>query len=405
MPLIRCPNGHFYDDAQRASCPWCASGSTVTGGPVNAPPPLPAAPPEPPPPAAPAAPSPPPVHGANNTPETTYGFTRTEAVFTGRVKSIYDMIVPPDEPEEIRSAEDEPVSGGVTNALAITGGVCFLMLAALPWFGATNSHSYIYCFMYAMCAGLCALSFRYRYVNAAAAVCVIAYMSFCFLKSFGNFDYYPFLMALSLLPLLSKKRAYRVTVAALAIVCAFISSFLVARAMYEIKLGGKYAFVAGALAVPALMIWASPAGPLMSQRDDNPTAETCGVAILLAMQFFPATAFILAALGSWIRHVPIDASGALFHIADAGYVGISLGRFPWWTKFRFLAQIIQTISFSSFFALALAKLTPRAFRAFRRENAAKLSLITVGFILLIMISVVMISVMSDSLIGIDWSEI
>jgi hypothetical protein len=211
-------------------------------------------------------------------------------------------------------------------------------------------------------------------------------------------------MALSVLPLLSKRRAYRVTVAVLEIVFAFICSFLAVRAMYEIKLGGKYAFVAGALAVPLLLIWASPAGPLMSHRDDNLTAETCGVAILLAMQFFPAMAFILAAVGSLIRHVPIETSGGLFHIADAGYIGISQGRFQWWTKCRFLAQIMQTISFSSFFALALAKLTPRAFRVFRRGNAVRLSFITIGFIILIMISAVMMSMMFGGLIGIDWNK-
>jgi hypothetical protein len=390
MPLIRCPNGHFYDDAQHASCPWCRQSGVTADGTVSVPP-LPAAPP-------------PPVSGANSAPDVTYGFAKTEAVFTGRVKSIYDMIVPPDEAEETSAAEEAPVSGRVTNALAITSGVCFLMLAALTWFGATDSHSYIYCSMYALCAVLCALSFRYGYVNAAIIAYVTAYISFCFLTSFTNFDYYPFIMALSILPLLGHRRAYRAAVAALEVVCAFICSFLVARAMYEIKLGGKYAFVAGALAVPLLMIWASPAGPLMSHRDDNPTAETCGVAILLAMQFFPAMAFILAAIGSLIRHVPLEASGALFHIADAGYIGISQGRFQWWTKYRFLAQIIQTISFLPFFALALAKLAPRAFRVFRRENAVKLSLITIGFILMIMISAVMISVMSDSLIAIDWSK-
>ncbi|MDR3354485.1 MAG: hypothetical protein LBO21_05560, partial [Synergistaceae bacterium] len=382
MPLIRCSNGHFYDDEQHASCPWCAQGSAATVKSPEIEPQRNAAPPPNvivPPPSAPETPQPAPlrpVRGADKTPEAASGFTKTETLFTGRVKSIYDIIVPPDEPEEKSAAMDEPVSPRVTTPLAITSGVFFLILAALPWFGATDYHSYIYCSMYALCAGLCALSFRYSYVNAAAAAYVIAYMSFCFFASFTNFDYYPFIMALSILPLLGKRRTYRVTVAALAVVCAFICSFLVARAMYEIKLGGKYTFVAGSLAVPLLMIWASPAGPLMSQRDENPTAETCGVAILLAMQFFPVLTFILAALGSLIRGVPIESSGALFHIADAGYVGISLGRFPWWTKFRFLAQIIQIISFSSFFVLALAKLTPRAFRVFRGENAAKLSFVT-----------------------------
>jgi hypothetical protein len=398
MPLIRCPNGHFYDDERHASCPWCRQSGVTADNPANAPP-LHIAPP----PDVPSVSSPS-VGGEGSAPEMTYGFAKTEAFFTGRVKSIYDMIVPPDEPEETGADAEEPVSGRVTNALAITSGVCFLMLAALTWFGATDGHSYIYCSMYALCAGLCALSFRYGCVNAVVIAYVIVYISFCFLTSFTNFDYYPFIMALSILPLLGNRRAYRVTVAVLEVVCAFICSFLVARAMYEIKLGGKYAFVAGALAVPLLLIWASPAGLLMSHRDDNPTAGTCGVAILLAMQFFPAMAFILAAIGSSIRHVPLEVSGALFHIADAGYVGISQGRFQWWTRYRFLAQIIQIISFSPFFALALAMLTPRAFRVFRRENVVKLSLITIGFILLIMISAVMISVMSDSLIAIDWSK-
>jgi hypothetical protein len=335
----------------------------------------------------------------------TYGFARTEAVFTGRVKSIYDMIVPPDEPEGTGAAADEPVSPKVTNALAITGGVSFLALAALPWFGATDFHSYVYCFMYALCAGLCALSFRYRHANAAVVSCVIAYMSFCFLTSFADFDYYPFIMALSMLPLLCKGRAYRVTVAAIIVICAFICSFLVVRAMYEIKLGGKHSFVAGALAVPLFMIWASPAGPLLSQRDENPATESCGAAILLAMQFFPAMAFIISAIASSIRGIPAEASGALFHIADAGYVGISQGRFPWWTKYRFLAQIVQAIAFSSFFTLALAKLDSRAFRAFRRENAVKFSLLVIGFIILITISAVMISAMADRLIVVDWSNL
>jgi hypothetical protein len=335
----------------------------------------------------------------------TYGFGKTEAVFTGRVKSIYDMIVPPDEPEEISAAAEELVSPKVTNALAITGGVFFLALAALPWFGARDYHSYIHCFMYALCAGLCALSFRYGHVNAAVVACVVAYMSFCFLVSFSNFDYGPFIMALSVLPLLCKRRAYRVTSAAIVVICAFICSFLVVRAMYEIKLGEKHSFVAGSLAVPLLMIWASPAGPLLSQRDENPTAESCGAAILLAMQFFPAMAFIISAIASSILGVPAETSGTLFHIADAGYVGISQGRFPWWTKYRFLAQIIQVIAFSSFFALALAKLDSRAFRAFRRENAVKFSLLVVGFIILITISAVTISTMADRLIVVDWSNL
>jgi hypothetical protein len=222
MPLIRCPNGHFYDDEQHASCPWCRHSDAAADGSASAPllqqvPPPPGAHPASLPPAL-----PPSVRGANNAPEMTYGFAKTEAVFTGRVKSIYDLIVPPDEPEQTSAEMEEPVPGLVTNTFAITGGVCFLMLAALPWFGATDYHSYIYCFMYALCAGLCALSFRYGCVNAAVIACAAVYISFCFLASFTNFDYYPFIMALSVLPLLSKRRAYRVTVAVLEVVFAFI---------------------------------------------------------------------------------------------------------------------------------------------------------------------------------------
>jgi hypothetical protein len=334
-------------------------------------------------------------------PEVTYGFTKTEAVFTGRVKSIYDMIVPPDEPEGAGAAEEAPVSPAAVKALAITGGVFFLVLAVLPWFGATDYHSYIYSALYALCAGLCALTFRHRYVNAAVAAAAVIYMSFCFLTDFTNFDYYIFIMALSVLPLLGSGRRYRVAVAVFVLVCAFVCSFLVVRAMYEIKLGGKHAFVAGSLAVPLLMLWASPTGPLLSQRDENQAAELCGVAIPLAMQFFPAVAFIIAAVASLARHVQMDAGGALFHIADAGYVGISQGRFPWWPKYRFLAQIVQAVPFSSLFVLALARLSPRAFRAFRTGNAVKLSLFAIGFIFLIMASVVAVSMMFDSLIAIE----
>ncbi|MDR0647886.1 MAG: hypothetical protein LBF92_00920 [Synergistaceae bacterium] len=330
----------------------------------------------------------------------TYGFTKTEAVFTGRVKSIYDMIVPPDGQESAGEAEEEPVSPAAVKALSMTGGVFFLVLAVLPWLGATDYHSYIYCALYAICAGLCAASFRYRYANASAVAAVLVYMSLSFLADFTNFDYYLFIMALSTLPLLGDGRGYRVAVAALVLICAFICSFLVVRAMYEIRLGGKHAFVAGALAVPLLMLWASPSGLLLSQREGNRAAELCGVAIPFAMQFFPAVAFIVAAIASLARHVPMDAAGALFHIANAVYIGVSQGRFPWWGKFRFLAQIIQAVAFSSLFALALAKLQPRAFRAFRMENAAKLTLLVMGFILLIMASVVMISMMFDSLIAI-----
>jgi hypothetical protein len=234
-------------------------------------------------------------------------------------------------------------------------------------------------------------------VNAIVVAAVAVYMSFYFLANFMNFDYYLFIMALSLLPLLGSGRGYRVTVAVLVLIFAFICSFLVVRAMYEIKLGGKHDFVAGALAAPLLMLWASPMGPLLSQGEEKRTAELCGVAIPLATQFFPAVVFIAAAVASLVRSVPMDAAGALFHIADAGYIGISLGRFQWWGSYRFLAQIIQTVSFTSLFVLALAKLQPRAFSAFRRENAVKLFILTIGFIILIMVSVVMISMMFDSL--------
>jgi hypothetical protein len=193
-------------------------------------------------------------------------------------------------------------------------------------------------------------------------------LAYSFFFAFEVFDYHLFVMMCSLLALevvKIEKRSYARLFCFTFIAAAIAAGVLTLRSLYGIYEGTYHAYVAGAVAIPFLMLFAALAGLFLAKDAKNTPALNYAVGCLAALQFFPIIAFVLLAVSS------LCGSGVdvLCYISGASFLRISLGQFLWCSGWRFAGLAIQILAFAPFFALAFAQMAPDLFmRAFSREN-------------------------------------
>jgi hypothetical protein len=206
------------------------------------------------------------------------------------------------------------------------------------------------------------------------------------LLEFRFFDYHLFIVTLSILSLsVSGSKKWSVILSSALALCTIFSGIMAARAIYGVKFGAYHAYVAGAVIIPFLTLFISAAGLLLSRK--NSPASQYAALCLVSLQFFPAAVFVLQGLLS---------VNTLFYIADANFVGVSPGLFPWWSRGRFVAMFVQFFAFAPFFALSLAQMTPEIFtRDFDKKNLVKSILVIIGTIIAVTLATLTISLISD----------
>ena len=232
------------------------------------------------------------------------------------------------------------------------------LLAILTFFSSNIRDVITFLPLYALCTAQCYYKFENKITNYSFLSYLICYLLSSVLINFRLFDYSFLIFTLCLLSLMaSKSKKFQVISCLFMVVCAVILGILV----LHINKNTHYTYVAGSIAIPFLLLLSSPMAFLL--EDTESRKINFGIAILIALQFFTSTIFMIYTAGF------TNNSQLLYHIINANFPGFSLERFSLWNYGRFIALIIQFISFASLLMLAMAAITPKLFLyALRTEN-------------------------------------
>lgn len=273
----------------------------------------------------------------------------TESVFTN--KAAFFAEKPPQVKPEPQGRSE------ISKRLSLAGGLSFGVLCLLCWLSGEKSDLFVACPLYVLCIVQCCLAFRDRRVNITFFSILFFYLGYAFFVAFDLFDYHMLTLACGLCTLLAARNGpgRRQTAFALCAALVFgavLSGILVYRSMGNIASGLYSPHVGGAVAVPFIMLFAAPLCLLLaSERVDHRKYAHIG---LTALQLFPALIFVLhVVLSHAVGISPYDNIGMLFYIADADPVGLSTGKFAWWSNWRFIGQLVQLTAFVPLFGLAV----------------------------------------------------
>ncbi|MDR1376347.1 MAG: serine/threonine protein kinase, partial [Synergistaceae bacterium] len=210
---------------------------------------------------------------------------RTEGIFASRAETGGARQEKPKEPQI--EAPPETVK-----KLAISSGIFFALLGLSCWLGGLDGRVVIFFPLYALCVVQCALRLRNRYVNAFFLLALVLYLSRSFLFAFEIFDYHLFIMTCSLLVLeAAKEQKYGTLFCCSLAVCAVVSGILVVHSLYGVYEGAYHSYVAGAAAIPFLMLFIALSGLCFVKK--NTSMTNCAAGCLIAFQFFPAIVFVV----------------------------------------------------------------------------------------------------------------
>ncbi|MDR2179379.1 MAG: serine/threonine protein kinase [Synergistaceae bacterium] len=291
--------------------------------------------------------------------------------------------------EEVKNVDDvgeEELNVGVSpkivKRLAILSGIFFGVLGFSCWL---NGFDYVWVFfsLYALCVVECILQLRNKYMNAFFLLTLALYLSYSFFFAFEIFDYHLFIMTCSLFALetaRAERRNYGSLLCGALIVCAFVSGVLVVRSLYGIQRDVYHAYVAGAVAIPFLMLSIALAGLFLIKK--NTSAASYAVSFLIASQFFPVMAFIAHSMESMRGIYSRSGIDVLFYVANATFLKISPNHFLWRANAYYMGMIVQCFAFIPFFLLAFMQITSEAC-VLNKKNSMKLLFAVAGFIVAI----------------------
>jgi serine/threonine protein kinase len=329
----------------------------------------------------------------------------TESVFTSRVRA--DMTTGA---ARVRDRSAEPAFPPETvKKFALTGGIAFGVLSLLGLLNALGAlgisrglggvaSDLVFPPLYLLFMAQCAIKLKNKYVNALLISALSVYSALTFLYAFQSFDYHLFITCLSLIVLYAagiRGGGRGLVLCSALLVCSAVCAGLIIR--YILNSGRYYDYVAGAAVMPFLMLFAAIAG-LVLVMGKNSSAASYALTSLFALQLFPLTALAIHLLSSLYNGVSIygDAD-TLFYVANTGFIGLSLERFPWWSNSRILGFVLQIAAFMPFCALASAETTPGIFlRTFDKNNRKYLLISSICFIIFIALVVKVLSSVLDS---------
>ena len=267
---------------------------------------------------------------------------KTRAVFSPRkvmpkAEIINNNISEPEVPENIM----KNLSLFSLISMLILGALCFLT-------GNINNIP-----VYALFALQCGLKFKFKSINILTLTGLMCYVIYATLINFKAFDYAFLSIALAFASIdaaRSKKFIFQVILCLGMLGYAGVVSWMIVRAMRGVISQTHYAYVAGAVGIPLVLVLASPAG-IMFARDKW---DMRALSSLIALLGFALIAFILSALN------PVNK--ILFYAANSNLI-----------KFmpevlllaRVLVLICQTIAFSVMLFLAVAQGLPVLYLKFK----------------------------------------
>lgn len=291
---------------------------------------------------------------------------RTQIIFS------QSEIIPPESP-----ALNEPeiqISEDIIKKLSISSSIFCGLLAVLTFFSSNIRDVITFLPLYTLCITQCYYRFENKIINYSFMSYLICYLLLSVLINFSLFDYSFLIFTLCLLSLTaSKSKKFQVASCIFMIVCALILGILV----LHINKNTHYTYVAGSAAIPFVILLSSSAAFLL--EDTESRKINLGIALLIALQFFTLTIFMIYATGF------TKNSQLLYHIINANFPGLSPERFLWWNYGRFIGIIIQIMSFTSLLMLAMISITPKLFLyALKTENKINIMkniLIIIGIII------------------------
>ena len=283
----------------------------------------------------------------NNTEE------KTQIIFSQKMtKSLENQNIEQSEPKI-------SVPEKIIKNLSIFSSIFWGLLIILAFLSGNLSDILTFVPLYIFCLIQCSQKFENKIINYSHILYLCCYLLYSMLFNFKLFDYSFLIFTLCLLSLISSsKKIFQIINCAAIIVFALIFAILI----FNININTHYIYVYGAAAIPILMLMSSPIALLLGKIknvSDKLELETrkfnFTIALLMALQFFTLTIFIIYATG--LTNNP----NLLYYIINANFPGFSLERLSWWKYGRFIGIIIQLFAFTSLFMISMAIITPPKF--------------------------------------------
>jgi serine/threonine protein kinase len=321
---------------------------------------------------------------------------KTEGVYTSVRETESTNNVGQEKPNELE-LEAPP---WIVKKLAILSGVFFALLSLSSWSMGLENHALAFFALYALCVVQCVLQFRNRYMTAVFLLALIFYLLYSGLFVFEIFDYHLFIMTCSLFVLEAARtgrRAYGSLLCCVLMVCAFVAEFLVVRSIHGIYRGEYHAYVAGAAAIPFLMLFIALAGLFLMKK--NTWALNCATACLIVFQFFPVLSTVLHFVDPLRGIASRGGIEALFYMTNATYLKMLPSQFWGPINVRWVGLLVQCLAFVPFFVLAFAQTAPDLFvGVFDKTNRKKLSFAVMGFVFAVAVLTEGVSMLSGFLL-------
>ncbi|MBR1603392.1 MAG: protein kinase [Synergistaceae bacterium] len=267
---------------------------------------------------------------------------KTRAVFQPRkempkAEIINNNISEPEVPEHIMKN------------LSLFSMTCMLILGALCFV----TQNLINIPVYALCALQCALKFKFKSINIMTLTGLICYIIYAALINFTAFDYAFLAIALSFASIdaaRSKKFIFQVILSLFMLGYAVGVSLMIIHAMRGVISQTHYAYVAGAVGMPVMLLLAAPAGIMLAHDKWDHRA----LSALIALICFSLIAFILSFIN------PNDK--ILFYAANSNLIKF-MNSVPVFA--RALVLIWQAIAFIAMLFLAIAQGLPSLYLSFK----------------------------------------
>ena len=260
--------------------------------------------------------------------------------------------------EEIH--ENIEISPKTVNLLALIGTIFSGFIAALCLVSGDIANIIAPMPLYAACAVLCIIKFKYVAVNLAFMIVLSCYIMFCTFMNLSAFDYSLLALTLGMFMIeASRDKKYKIIMSVVLLVFSLISCGLIFRTLSASQSISFRAYTSSSLGVPLLMLTASGFTLLHAHNI---------IAGVMGLQLFSFISFALAIM---------TGSMTLINIANMNFITIS------WLKYgKILGMLLEIIAFESTICVFAAKRVPEFFTTLL--NNSNKALILISFCVLIM---------------------
>ena len=261
------------------------------------------------------------------------------------------------------------ISPKVVNSLAILGAVFSGLLAALCFASGNMATMIAPMPLYAACAVLCVLQFKYAALNLAFMVVLSCYLAFCAFVNISAFDYSLLALTLGMFMVeASRTKKYTFLMSAVLLAFALIFSGLIFRRLSASQSIAFRAYTASSFGVPLVMLTAAIVSALPGYSV---------IAGAMGLQLFAFISFMLAIM---------TGSMTLINVTNMNFIAIS-----WLKLAKILGLFMELIAFESMIYVFAAKRVPETLTALH-NNSNKALIVMALSVLILAVGLVLLAI-------------